>query len=76
MNDYIKLRQKVGKEPIYLYHKMDDAVVRIMPDDNTIVRCFAKIKGKAEYETEWLGEMVGDAFFNPTVITKEEYDNW
>jgi len=74
MIDYAALKMKVGKKPIYLFHKMEQAVVRVMDDPN--VRCFAKFKGKKEYEVDYYGEMVGEAFENPIVITKVEYDNW
>ena len=62
-------------ETVYFLEEYEEIVVRFVPLKNTY-KCFAKMKGKGEYEINRSGSLAMSIEASGIIITKAEYDNY
>jgi hypothetical protein len=61
---------------VFLYEYMEDALIRLIRDENGKLSAHTKFKGKPEFVTSDKSTILERAICNPLLITKEQYENY
>ena len=70
-DDFDAFEKRLGRETIYLFNDMEDAVVKSTPEGYWV-----KIKGMEEFKAKPGSSLVADAVLERKEITKKEYDDF
>lgn len=63
-------------ETVFVYDDFEDIVLRFIPNDGKGMICYAKRKGKEEYEIDWTTNLVMNARLGGEIVDGKFYNSF